>query len=198
MKMLKNLHKTWAFTLIEMLIVLIIMWILLMATMALSWDHIQKIKNKAVKESIVAQWQSRYSRNLWSSSFAWTLYDRMEVNLTTGSNQFNFVYIPRNQEDTQKEDSFTDKFEIKYITVNYDISSWNLESLSNITLQYEPYKIYCNISWEEWNSMDNMVLIVRVNDSQDYCFEIQSKNCRLVEVSQSRCDSIMNIWSVSD
>ena len=169
-----------------------------MATMALSWDHIQKIKNKAVKESIVAQWQSRYSRNLWSSSFAWTLYDRMEVNLTTGSNQFNFVYIPRNQEDTQKEDSFTDKFEIKYITVNYDMSSWNLESLSNITLQYEPYKIYCNISWEEWNSMDNMVLIVRVNDSQDYCFEIQSKNCRLVEVSQSRCDSIMNIWSVSD
>ena len=36
-------HK--AFTLIEMVIVLIIIWIMLMATIFLSWEQIQKVKN---------------------------------------------------------------------------------------------------------------------------------------------------------
>ena len=59
-----------AFTLIEMVIVLIIIWIMLTATVFLSGEQIQKVKNKTVKESILAEMQSRYSRNLWSSSFA--------------------------------------------------------------------------------------------------------------------------------
>jgi hypothetical protein len=35
-----------------------------MFTVSLSGDQIQKVKNKAVKESIVAEMQTRYSRNL--------------------------------------------------------------------------------------------------------------------------------------
>ncbi len=197
--MLRKKYKIWAFTLIEMVIVLIIMWILLMATMALSWDHIQKIKDKSVKESIIAEWQSRYSRNLWSSSFAWTLYDKMEINLTTGSNLFNFVYFPRNGEDNeQKESPFTDNFEVKYLTTGFDDNSWNSSWLTNVTLQYEPYRIYCNILWEDENPINDVILIIRVNDSRNYCFEIQNKNCRLVEMSQSKCDNIKNIWGISD
>jgi prepilin-type N-terminal cleavage/methylation domain-containing protein len=54
----------YGFTLIEMLIVLIVMGILLIATLHLSVDQIQKVKDKTVKESILAEMQSRYSRNL--------------------------------------------------------------------------------------------------------------------------------------
>jgi hypothetical protein len=43
-----------------------------------------------------------------------------------------------------------------------------------------------------------VILIIRVNDSRNYCFEIQNKNCRLVEMSQSKCDNIKNIWGISD
>jgi prepilin-type N-terminal cleavage/methylation domain-containing protein len=55
-------HK--AFTLVEMIIVLIIMGILLMFTVGLSGQQIQKVRDKSVKESILAEMQTRYSRNL--------------------------------------------------------------------------------------------------------------------------------------
>jgi prepilin-type N-terminal cleavage/methylation domain-containing protein len=55
-------HK--AFTLVEMIIVLIIMGILLMFTLGISGQQIQKVRNKSVKESILAEMQTRYSRNL--------------------------------------------------------------------------------------------------------------------------------------
>jgi prepilin-type N-terminal cleavage/methylation domain-containing protein len=62
---IKNQNKKpYAFTLIEMLIVLIVMGIMLMVTLYLSGDQIQKVKDKTVKESILAEMQSRYSRNL--------------------------------------------------------------------------------------------------------------------------------------
>ena len=81
---MKNFGKNqnmshYGFTLIEMVIVLIIMWILLMLTVWLSWQQIQKVKDKTVKESILAEMQSRYSRNLWSSSIRWNMYNDMEV-----------------------------------------------------------------------------------------------------------------------
>jgi hypothetical protein len=37
---------------------------MLTATVFLSGEQIQKVKNKTVKESILAEMQSRYSRNL--------------------------------------------------------------------------------------------------------------------------------------
>lgn len=185
-----------AFTLIEMLIVLIIMWILLMVTMALSWDQIQKIKNKAIKESILAQWQSHYSRNLWSSSFAWTIYDTMEVSLEKGSNQVNFVYIPRDDDNEQKETQFTDKFELRYITTNYFDEVANPEWLTGISLQYKPYQIYCHIWWDDENSADNLVLVMRIDNNRDYCFEIQRQNCRLVEISEPICNSLKDKWHI--
>jgi hypothetical protein len=40
------------------------MGILLMFTVGLSGQQIQKVRNKSVKESILAEMQTRYSRNL--------------------------------------------------------------------------------------------------------------------------------------
>jgi prepilin-type N-terminal cleavage/methylation domain-containing protein len=54
----------YGFTLLEMIIVLIIMGIMILVTLRLSGDQIQKVKDKTVKESILAEMQSRYSRNL--------------------------------------------------------------------------------------------------------------------------------------
>jgi prepilin-type N-terminal cleavage/methylation domain-containing protein len=58
-------HKSVsAFTLIEMVIVLVIIGILLMSTLYFTGEQIQKVRDKTVKESILAEWQSRFSRNL--------------------------------------------------------------------------------------------------------------------------------------
>ena len=176
--------KTKAFTLIEMIIVLIIMWILLMMGIWLSGSQVQKIQNKTVKESILSEWQSRYSRNLGSSSFAWEHYNTMNVEIEKWSNQIKFSYKNKGNTDDgwneNREYTFTDRFEIISISW-YD---------SPVTIKYKPYRISCSWwddnGWDEgWDSQkENKTLNfkARVNNSQDYCFEINSKNCRLMEV----------------
>lgn len=176
-----------AFTLIEMLIVLIIMGILLLMTVWLSWQQIQKIQNKTVKESILSERQNRYSRNLWSSSFAWLLYDHMDVNLNSWDNKFEFIYVAKSNDEENKENIFTDKFDIKYIIKNHN--SNHPEPLENIQLRYYPYKISCMIWWED-DKINDLTIVTKINDSQYYCFVIEQKNCRLVEMSESNCKDI--------
>jgi len=180
-------HK--AFTLIEMVIVLVIIWIMLTATVFLSGEQIQKVKNKTVKESILAEMQSRYSRNLWSSSFAWKMYDSMDVTFSGWSNEIKFKY---NTGDNGGwiENIFSDRFEIKYIIKSYNyFSDPNNNLTGGISLKYLPYKISCTI-WEEDEGITNVVFVARVNDDKDYCFEINQKNCRLIEVSNSKCETL--------
>ncbi len=184
----KNIsHK--AFTLIEMVIVLIIIWIMLTATVFLSGEQIQKVKNKTVKESILAEMQSRYSRNLWSSSFAGEMYDSMDVTFNSWDNKITFKYNTWGNEGWI-ENTFTDRFEIKYIIKNYNYNNVPNDShlTGSISLKYLPYKISCTI-WEEGGNT-NVVFVARVNDNKDYCFEINQKNCRLVEVSNSKCETL--------
>lgn len=173
-------HK--AFTLIEMVIVLIIMGIMLMFTLSLSWQQIQKVKDKAVKEAILTEMQTRYSRNLWSSSFAWNMYSTMDVTMKQWENKIDFVYHGK-KEDIQN--TFMDHFEIKYIT--FDANSEKPKGESSLNIKYSPYKISCEI----WNNKPSVVIIAHVNNNKDYCFEIKQKNCRLTEISEENCNILV-------
>lgn len=188
---MKNQNKKYnAFTLIEMLIVLIVMWIMLMVTLFLSGDQIQKVRNKTVKETILAEMQSRYSRNLWSSSFAWTMYDHMDVEIWKWKNEFVFSYYTWNSEESFLTNRLVDSFKIIYITTGYNFEqTTTIQPIEGtIKLKYVPYQISCEI---EWNSQ-NAIIVTRVNDSQDYCFEINKQNCRLIEISSDKCKDFKN------
>lgn len=172
-------HK--AFTLVEMIIVLIIMGILLMFTVGLSGQQIQKVRDKSVKESILAEMQTRYSRNLWSSSFAWEMYDNMVVKLAKWEGKIDFTYESNGKDII--ENTFSDHFEIKYLTFNSDSAGGE----NSVNIKYSPYKISCEI----WENKNNVVIVARVNDSKDYCFEIKQKNCRLTEISEENCNILV-------
>ena len=174
-----------AFTLIELVIVLIIIWIMLMATVYMSGEQIQKVKDKTVKESILAEMQSRYSRNLWSSSYAWKIYDTMHLNLVNGGNSFNFKYTY--WDTLNQENTFTDNFEIKYIAMDYNFTPTLPWSEDELNIEYNPYKISCKI----WDDNDSATIIARVNDKRDYCFDINKNNCRMVEVSEEKCKNMV-------
>ena len=191
-KKIKSQNKKYkAFTLIEMLVVLIVMWIMLMVTLFLSGDQIQKVRNKTVKESILAEMQSRYSRNLWSSSFAWTMYDHMDVEIKWWSNEFLFSYYTWDSDVPFLTNSLIDSFKIKYITFNYKYEeSVNLEQSELVKLKYTPYQISCEIGDENGSDNQNVVIVTNVNDSQDYCFEISKQNCRLIELSPEKCKDL--------
>ena len=200
-----------AFTLIEMLIVLIVMWIMLMVTLLLSWNQIQKVRDKTVKETILAEMQSRYSRNLWSSSFAWIMYDHLDVEFSNESNEITFSYYTLIEyvKITKKwggilEINIKEKRILyyirstnKYMTSDYKFDWGELYSVNNIKLRYNPYKISCKI-WDETEEYNNLVIVTRVNNSTDYCFEIKQKNCRLVEVSEEKCTTLKTLVEMPD
>ena len=197
---IKQNRSMSAFTLIEMVIVLIIIGIILMSTLYFSGEQIQKVRDKTVKESILAEWQSRYSRNLWSSSYGWIMYKYLDISLSGGDNKISFDYTPKNTADSWKNSIFTDKFIIQDIIVDPDSSMPINED--SVTFRYIPYQIPCE-RWKkdnDWNldtggMHDKLLFIARVNDSRDYCFEIQKKNCRLMEVSSEKCwieESLIN------
>ena len=186
-KKIQNISQ-YAFTLIEMLIVLIIVWILLMATLYLSNEQIQKVKDKTVKEAFLAEMQSRYSRNLWSSSIQWDMYSSMDVSFTTWENKIDFWYNLMN--NGSKSGSFFDKFTIEHISTNYQSATEVGNSHDNIKLTYSPYQISCKI-WDDEENYNNVVMAIRVNDHKNYCFEIQQKNCRLMEMSESNCGDFL-------
>ncbi|MDR0282783.1 MAG: type II secretion system GspH family protein [Candidatus Peribacteria bacterium] len=70
-----------AFTLTELMIVLVIMGIIVMMVMSLSGYHIQTLQQKVVKEKILSTYQSYYSRNLTSSYSAGERYETMHLDL---------------------------------------------------------------------------------------------------------------------
>ncbi len=175
--------KAKAFTLVEMTVVLLIMGILLMMTMSFSGAQIQKLENKSVKESIVTERQSRYSRNLWSSSYYGIIYSNMFINLSKWQNQISFSYISRGEWDWLTGD-FSNNFVIKSIISNPEDVT-NLKPRDEIEIKYSPYKMYCE-RWDTENDSDKLVIVMEINNSENYCFEINKKNCRLVEVT---CDS---------
>ena len=177
-----------AFTLVELVIVLVIIGIMLMASVYLSGEQIQKVKDKTVKESILAEMQSRYSRNLWSSSYAWKIYDTMEVSINKGENHIDFRYL--SGENVTRTGIFVDKFEIKSILPNLDGEVPNSTDDDSIILKYSPYNISCMI-WE--SEYKNVVIIARVNDKRDYCLKISQKNCRMVEISEEKCKVLGNL-----
>ena len=177
-----------------------------MFTIWISGTQIQKVRNKTVKEFILSEWQSRYSRNLWSSSFAHKMYEYMDVNLNVGNNQIFFQYkIVDNDENIDKEgidendgnnrnqnidNVFTDKFVISNIITSLNPATHEPIELKNLlTVRFFPYKMSCEW-WEKnsdnsintWSMEHELIIITKVNDNQYYCFEINHKNCRLVEI----------------
>lgn len=182
----KRTKKLWAFTLIEMMIVLIIMWIITMLCISLSGDMVNKVKNKTIKENILAERQSHYSRNISTSTYKNKIYNNLEINIATW-NSIKFTY---SWNEINSEDIFTDKFQITNIIINWNQNNTTRE----LNLRLSPYKINCNIvdnqpieevQPNDENQNNTISILTKINDMENYCFEIFEENCRLREVS---CD----------
>ena len=109
----------------------------------------------------------------------WTNKDK-----TNWENKIDFLYNVKDGDNI--ENSFTNRFKIRYITTDYYFDWTPSPSLSKIELKYSPYQISCEI-WDG-DEIDNLIIVARVNDNRDYCFEIKQNNCRLTEMSEEDCN----------
>jgi len=164
-----------AFTLIEMVFVMLILGIITMMFMGMTGNQIQKLQQKSVKEALLMEYQMRYSKNLTSSFFAGTGYDQLQITITSGSNKIHFVYFLWGTEVWS--DDFQGQFEVQSIISGSETSS------TPVVLSYAPYKISCQIRSQS-GDISELWLVIKMKDQQDYYFTISRGNCRLREIKE--------------
>lgn len=158
-----------AFTLIEMVIVLLIIGILMAATMRFWWNRIVDLKAQSIKEQFVWHYNDLYSQNMTSSFRNAQKYDTLMLVFTTGM-------IYRLDDGPLMNNLTLPNLELK------NLRFWVEEiSFPMANLLFIPYHLWCSINNgpHTWNVL-YFDLIIPENGKQ-YCFEIISQTCKLVE-----------------
>ncbi len=158
-----------AFTLIEIVIVLLIISILLVATIGLGSNRITDIKAQSIKEQFIGYYNELYSQNMTSRFRDYIQYQRLHVIVSTWIayrlDASAVVYPPL---------SAMELGGIRFAP------TWTV--VDQALLTFLPYRMGCEISRGDGSLQDTVYfhLLVPENGKQ-YCFEIASETCKLIE-----------------
>lgn len=170
--MLNQFKKIKAFTILELTIVIVIIWVLMAATMRFWWDRIWLLNNKNIQEQFIDDYTSLQSKNNMTNYYMWKIYQTWVINFELEKDYFDYQY---------------DSYGFIYTGRTY-VEWWNYKinmlAIDGVDVKYVdvsmiPYYLWCLIGdgWDELN------IWIFVNNSKQYCFSIQSDNCRIRHVS---------------
>lgn len=173
---LKKTIKRW-FTLIEMLIVIVIIGIILWLTIYLWSNNILKLKNKTTKEDFIENLSSLYTNSLWSNYYNNQRFNELNIILNSWENRIYYDYVSDNLSQTWYK-NISNEFTISQIF----LSSWNIsEEKDSWNIVISPYKFWCNIK-DNTNTYYQSITIKTIIKTQDFCFIVNSNNCKLQEI----------------
>lgn len=162
-----------AFTLLEIVLVIILIWVIMWATMKFGWDRIGFLNNKNVKGQFVSSYDSLYSNNMMTSYYQGEIYDNLELKIDDGEWVIKYFYNTYNSVYSGK--TFVDggSYEIDGLFLDW-------KDVDSLNIVMEPHVLGCKINEKEdiraWIS-------ILVNRSKNYCFEINSDTCRISSIS---------------
>ena len=184
-----------AFTLIEIVIVMVIIGIITWMVMLLSGAQLQKLQYETLKQHILSEYQSRYSKNLTSSFHTNQRYDTMQMVLKAGESWIRFEYFTGEQTPYWTERIQGD-FVIEHIFTdpdNYAAPS----PVTQLTWIFKPYEIACALkSVDNGNDIHKIILLTRLKEKKYYCFSIHANMCRMTVLSDEVCKQyeILATW----
>ncbi len=166
-----------AFTLLEIVIVIVIIWILMAATMRFGGGRVSFLNNKNIKEQFVSNYDSIYADNMMSSYYLGELYETLNIDFVSWNSWFVYSYKDHSGDDISEGASLIEDG-------NYIINNLKLwwTDVANLNFVLKPYVLGCEIN-EEVDVDANIEIIV--NHDKSYCFEISSDSCRIEKIS---CD----------
>ncbi len=171
--------KLKAFTLLEMVIVMILLGIMTMMTLQLSTDQIEKVQHKSVKEEILHTYQKYYTKNLVSSFYQGVHYKTLNIHFSSWDNQISFSFSGDNDDEVGSGVLFG-KFQITHLTED------GTNTYDAATVSLTPFHLAC--AWIfDWVDKIWTWLWIRflIQEQKEYCFEISSQTCRMREVECS-------------
>ena len=157
-----------AFTLIEIVIVLLVIGILMWATMRFWSNRITDLKAQTIKEQFVGRYNNLYSQNMTSSFRNGQKYEKMTVVLWQP-----FFYL-------LDAVSFIEPTITWYLLTNFRFQPEG-SPFATANLVFTPYKLWCDIVDND-NPWDRVYFDFNVPENgKKYCFEIPSETCKLIE-----------------
>ena len=170
-----------AFTLVEMLLVMVIMGFILMMGCYFSNGQLQEIQTKTVQEDLFSTYQSYYLKNLFTSVYHNQKYSHLNIEFSTEANQISFSFLPVSQSEESDSPSLTEMYKSDFNLVSANLSGTS--DFSWFTLQLTPYTLWCSFTGENLGeSIDDVaVFILQAQNEKKYCFEISTQTCRIKE-----------------
>lgn len=160
-----SVYMKKAFTLIEMVIVLLVIGVLMTATMRFGSGRIVDLKAQSLKEQFVGRYNDLYNQNMTSSFRDGTKYQQLTIGFGSGT--------------WYQTDQGTPIFDSKLNGLVFRSFVIDEDETSSVNLSFAPYVIGCSFEW----SLFSFQVFVPENGKQ-YCFEIPSETCKLIE---TRC-----------
>lgn len=151
-----------SFTLIEMLIVLVIIGILMAATMKFWSNRIVDLKAQSLKEQFVGYYNDIYSQNLTSSFHNGIKYQHLSLTFTEGE-------------------------PLSWLALSSLLFSGLMlsgQKTTSVQVTFTPYILWCSLTSDRttWSIFTFQTYIPE--NGKQYCFEIKSETCKLIE---TRC-----------
>jgi prepilin-type N-terminal cleavage/methylation domain-containing protein len=155
-----------AFTLIELIIVLVIISILMGATMRFGSSRITDLKSQALKDKFLDSYATVYSQNMVSSYYQAQHYQSLHIRIGA---------------DVQYDYDSGVALSLFRETGAMSISWLALDALpqNEITLTFVPYHMWCSI--DAWSGVVSFQLMVK--PAKTYCFSLMTDTCNLREVT---------------
>jgi prepilin-type N-terminal cleavage/methylation domain-containing protein len=155
------------FTLIEIILVIVVITILMTATMKFGSNRIIDLKSQSLKEHFIGYYNELYSQNITSSFRDQTKYQTLTMTFKTG-----FQYYTNNNVPI---------IEPKFSVIEFTGLMLDTQLLSSVDITLVPYVFGCTIaSAGTTGDLFSFRLLVPENGKQ-YCFEIASETCKLIE-----------------
>ena len=138
--MQKNIHPIHAFTLIEMVLVIVIIGILMLMVFRFGSDRLQQLQMQTTKETILGFREDVINNNRSSSYIGDQHYDNVTIGFTNNDSQITANYY------TTTGVSMLNEHSTMMSNVTWHIRSQKKQTIATLSLVYKPYELGCSIN----------------------------------------------------
>ena len=168
--------KKKAFTLVEIVIVLIIIGILMAIVMGLNRSSIDLLQNKTTNEKVISFFDNIFTQVNSSQYIAEEKYDRIEILVKSGANTIMGNYFSWEKEALPFIQESVEGLLIKEIKIKDEIKD-------ETKIVFHSYNTRCLIwepeSWEPENIKKILKFTLASKGEIESCFQISSNYCRI-------------------
>ena len=166
--------RKW-FTLIEILIVIIIIWIMLAIGFSLNWNSVDQLRAKSSIEEISSFFDTKFLQTQASNYENWVAYTWIDITLSLNATSIPYVY--HLSWNNSEGNFYWENFTITSISWATEVD-WG-KTLETVTIQYVPFSPGCEFIWGDGTEMTKIYFSAKPRGLKEACFELDKNYCKL-------------------